>query len=300
MRYVTIFLVTLVSSCSWSWPWGTSNTGNCLDDGNCEGANPFEEKLKGGTWHCYGVSKKEPWDCSQERDETKVMAIEDSPEPFMDSPEPALMDSPELALENSPELALMDSPELALENSPEPALMDSPELALIDSPELALMDSPELALIDSPELALMDSPELAPMDSPEPELSAEMSLDENTSSAAAVSSMKGAAMEVSTPAETPTDLLSKYSNSSYAIQLIALRTLDEVSEYTDGLNLNPPMYVKIRSQGSDWYVVLLGIYETRAEADAASEEWASNHDPSARPWVRPIHPLKKAANLVSP
>ena len=244
MRYVTIFLVTLVSSCSWSWPWGTSNTGNCLDDGNCEGANPFEEKLKGGTWHCYGVSKKEPWDCSQERDETKVMAIEDSPEP--------------------------------------------------------LIDSPELALMDSPELALMDSPELAPMDSPEPELSAEMSLDENTSSAAAVSSMKGAAMEVSTPAETPTDLLSKYSNSSYAIQLIALRTLDEVSEYTDGLNLNPPMYVKIRSQGSDWYVVLLGIYETRAEADAASEEWASNHDPSARPWVRPIHPLKKAANLVSP
>jgi cell division septation protein DedD len=260
MRYVTIFLVTLVSSCSWSWPWGTSSTGNCLDDGNCEGANPFEEKLKGGTWHCYGVSKKEPWDCSQERDETKIMAIEDSPEPFMDSPELALMDSPELALENSPELALMDSPELALENSPEPALMDSPE----------------------------------------PELSAEMSLNENTSSAAAVSSMKEAGMEISTPAETPTDLLSKYSNNSYAIQLIALRTLDEVSEYADGLNLNPPMYVKIRSQGSDWYVVLLGIYETRAEADAASEEWASNHDPSARPWVRPIHPLKKAANLVSP
>jgi len=276
MRYVTIFLVTLVSSCSWSWPWGTSSTGNCLDDGNCEGANPFEEKLKGGTWHCYGVSKREPWDCSQERDETKIMAIEDSPEPFMDSPEPALMNSPELALMDSPELALENSPELALENSPEPALMDSPELALIDSPELALIDSPE------------------------PELSAEMSLDENTSSAAAVSSMKGAGMEVSTPAETPTDLLSKYSNSSYAIQLIALRTLDEVSEYTDGLNLNPPMYVKIRSQGSDWYVVLLGIYETRAEADAASEEWASNHDPSARPWVRPIHPLKKAANLVSP
>ena len=146
----------------------------------------------------------------------------------------------------------------------------------------------------------MDSPEPALMDSPEPELSAEMSLDENISSAAAVSSMKEAGMEVSTPAETPTDLLSKYSNSSYAIQLIALRTLDEVSEYTDGLNLNPPMYVKIRSQGSDWYVVLLGIYETRAEADAASEEWASNHEPSARPWVRPIHPLKKAANLVSP
>ena len=261
MRYVTIFLVTLVSSCSWSWPWGTSNTGNCLDDGNCEGANPFEEKLKGGTWHCYGVSKKEPWDCSQERDDTKVVAVEDSPEL---------------------------------------APVDSPELALADSPELAPVDSPELALADSPELAPVDSPELAPADSPEPDLDSEMSSNENIPSVAAVSNAEGIDMEVATPVEEPTDLLSEYSNSSYAIQLIALRTLDEVSEYTDRLNLNPQMYVKIRSQDSDWYVVLLGIYETRAEADAASEEWASNHDPSARPWVRPIHPLKKAANLAGP
>ena len=224
MRYVTIFLVTLVTSCSWSWPWGATKTGNCLDDGNCEGANPFEEKLKGGTWHCYGLSKKEPWDCSQEQDDSKIMAVEDSPERI---------------------------------NSPEPAFVNEEAAA--------------------------------------PELRAEMDLADNISNSAEVS-----AMETPTPQAVPTDLLAGYSNTSFAIQLIALQTLEQVTQYAEQFNLNPPMYVKIRSQDSDWYVVLLGIYETRPEADAASEKWASSHDPSSRPWVRPLHPLRKAANLAAP
>ena len=249
MRYVTIFfLVTLVTSCSWSWPWGASKTGNCLDDGNCEGANPFEEKLKGGTWHCYGVSKKEPWDCSQEQDDTKIAAVEDSPE-RIDSPE--RVDSPERI--NSPER--LDSPELA--NSPEQAF-----------------ENEENAV---------------------PDHRAEMDLADNISNSAEVSGM-----EAPTSQTGPTDLLSGYSNTSFAIQLTALQTLEEVTQYTEKFNLNPPMYVKIRSQGSDWYVVLLGIYETRPEADAVSEKWASSHDPSSRPWVRPLHPLRKAANLAAP
>ncbi|MBT5156346.1 MAG: hypothetical protein HOM44_19825, partial [Gammaproteobacteria bacterium] len=226
MRYVTIFLVTLVTSCSWSWPWGASKTGNCLDDGNCEGANPFEEKLKGGTWHCYGVSKNEPWDCSQVQDDAKIATVDDSP-----------------ARINSPER--VDSPDPALDNEENTA----------------------------------------------PDHRAEMHLGENISN-----SVKASDLEAPAPQAVVTDLLSGHSNSSFAVQLIALQTLEEVTQYTEKLNLNPPMYVKIRSQGSDWYVVLLGIYETRAEADAVSEKWASSHDPSSRPWVRPLHPLRKAAN----
>jgi len=122
-----------------------------------------------------------------------------------------------------------------------------------------------------------------------------MHLGENISN-----SVKASDLEAPTPQAVATDLLSGHSNSSFAVQLIALQTLEEVAQYTEKFNLNPPMSVKIRSQGSDWYVVLLGIYETRAEADAVSEKWASSHDPSSRPWVRPLHPLRKAANLAGP
>lgn len=247
MRYVTIFfLVTLVSSCSWSWPWGGSKTGNCLDDGTCEGANPFEEELIGGTWHCYGVSRKEPWDCSQEQDDTKIIAVKDTP---------------------------------ARVNSPEPGLVNSPELELVNSPE----------------------PDLPNEENAQAEPRAEMALADTISSSA-----EEPGMEASTPAPLPAsapepiDPLSEYSNTSFAIQLIALQTLDEVTQYAEEFKLNPPMYVKIRSQDSDWYAVLLGIYEAKTQADTAAEEWASSHNSSSRPWVRPIKPLKKAASLAAP
>ena len=238
MRYVTIILVTLVSSCSWSWPWGSSKTGNCLDDGTCEGSNPFEEELIGGTWHCYGVSRNEPWDCSQERDDTKIVAVNNSP-----------------AKVNRP--GWVNS--LGRVNNPEPAL---------DNETNALG-----------------------------ELRAEIVLTDTITI-----SSETAGMEASTLQEAPgtKDPLSGYSNTSFAIQLIALQTLEEVTRYAEEFNLNPPMYVKIRSQQSDWYVVLLGVYEAKANADAAADEWVSNHNTSSRPWVRPISPLRKAANRAAP
>lgn len=83
MRYVkplmAIFMVTLITSCSW-WPFGGGrDTGNCLDDDSCEGANPFEEQLVGGTWYCYGVTPDDPWDCSQEEDNAKAVAVSETP-----------------------------------------------------------------------------------------------------------------------------------------------------------------------------------------------------------------------------
>ena len=224
MRYLTIFLVTLITSCSWSLPWGASKTGNCLDDGNCEGANPFEEELKGGTWHCYGITKTKPWDCSQEQDDTKIVAVEDIPEPSY---------------------------------SPEPVFANEQNSA--------------------------------------PEIGAEMTLADDIASSAEVSSL-----EPSTSQAVPIDLLYGYSDTSFSVQLIALKTFKEVSEYVEKFDLNPPMYVKVRSQESDWYAVLLGIYEARTEADAAAEEWASSHTTAPKPWVRPIPALRKAMNFTAP
>ena len=80
MRYLAILMVTLITSCSWSWPFGKRDSGNCLDDDSCEGANPFEEQLVGGTWYCYGISRDQPWDCSQQEDAGKITAISDRDE----------------------------------------------------------------------------------------------------------------------------------------------------------------------------------------------------------------------------
>jgi len=100
MRYLkplmAILMVTLVTSCSW-WPFGNQRTGNCLDDGTCEGANPFEEQLVGGTWYCYGVARDEPWDCTQEEDPNKIVAVSDE-EPPPRSPVALTDDEPDFEL----------------------------------------------------------------------------------------------------------------------------------------------------------------------------------------------------------
>jgi septal ring-binding cell division protein DamX len=142
---------------------------------------------------------------------------------------------------------------------------------------------------DSPELLFANEQNSAP------EIDAEMTLADNIASSAAASSF-----EPSTSQAAPMDLLYGYSATSFAVQLVALKTFKEVTEYADKFDLNPPMYVKVRSEESDWYAVLLGIYETRTEADAASKEWASSHTTASKPWVRPIPALRKAVNLAAP
>ena len=76
MRYLSVLSVLsllLLASCSW-WPWGAKNTDNCLDDDSCDNANPFEERLVGGVWHCQADSGDEDWDCARADSSGKVLS----------------------------------------------------------------------------------------------------------------------------------------------------------------------------------------------------------------------------------
>ena len=91
------------------------------------------------------------------------------------------------------------------------------------------------------------------------------------------------------------DNLFNATDDQYAVQLIALETLAEVETFAADHNLRQPMFVRIRSQGADWHVVILGIYDNRSAAQAAATDWQVEHQPDSKPWVRPIGPLKRAA-----
>lgn len=80
----------------------------------------------------------------------------------------------------------------------------------------------------------------------------------------------------------------------YAVQLIALQSLDEIVEFAARHGLSDPNWVQIESQGNTWYVLLLGIYANRAQADIAANSWSDQETPETRPWVRPLGPLKRA------
>ncbi|MBT4492056.1 MAG: hypothetical protein HOC70_02360 [Gammaproteobacteria bacterium] len=79
------------------------------------------------------------------------------------------------------------------------------------------------------------------------------------------------------------------------MQLIALQTIEEIVVFAADHKITTPNYVRIRSQGNDWYVLILGIYDDEGEADRVAAEWAADHQPLSKPWVRPLGPLKRAA-----
>lgn len=185
MRYLTVLMVTLITSCSWSWPFGNRDTGNCLDDDSCEGANPFEEQLVGGTWYCYGVSRNEPWDCSQQENADKIVAV-----------------------------------------SPQDGSGSSPS------------------------------------------------------------------SELPVPAD---NFLDAFSDDAFVVQLIALQSKDEINAFASNHGLEKPRFIRVRNQESVWYVLILDVFNDRASADAAAAAWESAHNPSSKPWVRPVASLKAAA-----
>lgn len=212
MRYLTlVLLLSSLSACS-LWPWKAEKTGNCLDDDSCENTNPFEQLMVEGTWYCYGSDRDAPWDCSQEEDPDKVVALTD----------------------------------------PEPAFIPEDENLRSDRAELSFAEE--------------DISIGAPQSEP------------------ATSSDSGA----------QADLFS-FADSSFAVQLIALQTIDEITDFADEHDMDSPTYIRIRSQGSDWYVLILGVYRDQDEAESAAADWSERHGPTSKPWVRPLGPLKRAA-----
>ena len=66
-----ILMVMLLASCSSL----RQKAGNCLDDDSCDDVSTIEEELSRGVWYCYGVSRNELWDCSQQEDKSKIAVI---------------------------------------------------------------------------------------------------------------------------------------------------------------------------------------------------------------------------------
>lgn len=246
MRYlIIVVLITLMSGCSW-WPWGAEKTGSCLDNDSCDSSNPLEEKLIGGTWHCYGVDKNEPWDCSQQEDPSKIVSITEKP-----------------IVRASEETALQSRAEITFERE-------------FISNQLEEMDADTATT--APETAPMPAPMPASMSSPSPEK---------------------APIAADAPNPDKQGLFS-YSDRAWAIQLIALQTEEEVKSFVADHSLDQPSSIRIRSQGSDWFVLILGVYDDREEANQAAQSWADRYQPSSKPWVRPLGPLKRAALEVTP
>lgn len=80
----------------------------------------------------------------------------------------------------------------------------------------------------------------------------------------------------------------------YAVQLLARREENAVIDYAARNGLADPLYARIRSQNSDWFVLLLGTFPDRDAAELAKQAWVRSKTLKVEPWVRQLGPLQNA------
>jgi septal ring-binding cell division protein DamX len=78
----------------------------------------------------------------------------------------------------------------------------------------------------------------------------------------------------------------------YAVQLAAVTRRDEVEALAERLDLERPLTARIERDGALFWVLLLGIYPDRAEAERAATAIPSSA--ALSPWVRSVGSLQQA------
>ncbi|TNF36910.1 MAG: hypothetical protein EP315_03560 [Gammaproteobacteria bacterium] len=87
------------------------------------------------------------------------------------------------------------------------------------------------------------------------------------------------------------DIVSQPANY-FAVQVCASSSMDKLLKFASRYQLPDQWTAKVNVNGKDWYVLLLGIYPTRAEASAALSEVRGQLD--TRPWIRSVGSLQAA------
>lgn len=93
--------------------------------------------------------------------------------------------------------------------------------------------------------------------------------------------------------ETPTRI-EDLPDDMYAVQLIAVSTKEKATQYVeDETWLVEPTGVRVLSNGKPYYVILLGIYETKRRAELAVRSVADEVGGN-KPWIRSLSSLQTA------
>ena len=239
MHYLFLTILTLaLSSCS-LWPWRAEKTGTCLDDDSCEATDPLTQELIGGIWYCYGAQRDLPWDCSQNEDSQKIIAVSDE-QPTSDASERLEARQPAAGV------------------------------------NVLTTDSEIQDEITNAGKKITKQPN-------EGSASKDQNLTDHLTPSDIISNVR--------------NNLTDYNDDSYAIQLIAVQSLGEANEFSANYSIDSSKIIKTRSKNSDWYVVILDVFENLEEAQLAAKDWQTLHrTQSITPWIRPMGPLKQSVS----
>ncbi len=82
-----------------------------------------------------------------------------------------------------------------------------------------------------------------------------------------------------------TGSLAQQPANYFAVQVVASSTMKQATDFAQANNISEQWIAETSVNGKTWYVLMLGVYPNRAEADQAL---ASVKDLNTQPWVRTV------------
>ena len=97
------------------------------------------------------------------------------------------------------------------------------------------------------------------------------------------------APEEMVPAEAMAGDLSAQPAEHFVVQVVASSTMAQLNDFANANGLSSDWVAETNVNGKTWYVLLLGVYPTKSEADQAL---AGVSNMSTQPWVRTVGSLQ--------
>lgn len=79
----------------------------------------------------------------------------------------------------------------------------------------------------------------------------------------------------------------------YAVQVVASSTMDQLTSFARQHQIDDQLVAETNVHGKVWYVLMLGIYPSKGEAEQAL---LSVQDLETQPWIRTVGSLQSAMN----
>lgn len=260
---IIILLLASTSGCAFV---GGFFEGDDCDDQSCEtpllnNPNTREE------WFCYATKDGGDWDCVNQEDASKIKRF-----PTDARPTAVITSLPEIQDALAP--AAGPAAETTAVTDPGPDAAPDILAPAATSTEPTSESTP----------AQYEAVELNPALAPQPETLL-ASVSAATASASAEKPSSG------------NEQILQHPRDSWAVQLLALQQENSVVTYAKSNGLNYPLYARIKNQGTEWYILLLGIYSDLSAANIARDEWEKDKNLTTRPWIRRLGPLQDAVRL---
>lgn len=289
--YLTIFCLVLIQGCAVTERFFPGDEAEGCAGDDCEAPALLDNSNSDRKWYCYGTSPDEPWQCQNTADTSKITTVNpdsrgtrrparisapETPPPVVASlpQRPRTVRVPDEPLEAAPEAAREATREAAREPDPEPVL--EPTVTPSDTAPIATERVSTETVAETTPLPQVPVTEPAP------------------------APLRQAKPEPTTPKILPgeqspfAEEVLDSPSGHYAVQLIALRDLSGIIEYANLNGITDPLYVKIRNDQTDWYILLLGIYPERTLAESARRDWQTAKVLRVQPWIRQLGGLQEA------